>query len=572
MLTWIQYLLSDKVEDNWFHISEYFENISRIAPEESFESEDDFSLQEEEEESTSNATLEIKHKGDLMTLSRALARMEKPNFIKKLLQCNSYAIKERINGTKLMKMLLEDKFKQPLAVIALAIDGLAIVTLIPMFLVVLYRVILDFGEEWYWHSEKGSIFSHEIGFVLGCVLYFFLREIAQVVAMVELKMLRIYISDAWNWVDVSLIALVSWIMHYIITRGDVHRANFRVISALTSGIIWLKFLGFIRIVYFKFAIFMRVIQQIFREILPFCIVLFVVMGLFAEMLVLIFDGREGNIAFEAVDNTAWTSWGETGLTAYRMLFGDFDRDWFRTKRGNGAINRFAVILFVCFQFLVGIVLLNILIAVVSDSYEYCMEQGEFNHAQVRLNIAAEFESLGLSEASDLNKRIRKFARGSILGQNWLAYRQKQKFRQRQKIDTDRKIAKNKRKLDPNNQMLDQHIQKLEVLLHKDRAEIVKVRAELAELEQKVETMNKTVKSSQAELEQKMETMSRTVKSSQAELEQKVETMNKTIETISETMTLETMATVAERNALEQKIDAMSGVLNSVHAAIQGRGV
>ena len=59
MLTWMQYLLSDKVEDNWFHISEYFENISRIAPEESFESEDDFSLQEEEEESTSNATLQI---------------------------------------------------------------------------------------------------------------------------------------------------------------------------------------------------------------------------------------------------------------------------------------------------------------------------------------------------------------------------------------------------------------------------------------------------------------------------------------------------------------------------------
>ena len=47
------------------------------------------------------------------------------------------------------------------------------------------------------------------------------------------------------------------------------------------------------------------------------------------MFVVIFQGADDTI-YLARDHSVWVDWGEAYLGMYRMMLGDFERDWFRT--------------------------------------------------------------------------------------------------------------------------------------------------------------------------------------------------------------------------------------------------
>ena len=50
------------------------------------------------------------------------------------------------------------------------------------------------------------------------------------------------------------------------------------------------------------------------------------------------------------------------------MLGDFERGWFANE--NQGISSITVFFFICFTFMVMVLLLNMLIAIVSDSCEY----------------------------------------------------------------------------------------------------------------------------------------------------------------------------------------------------------
>ena len=75
------------------------------------------------------------------------------------------------------------------------------------------------------------------------------------------------------------------------------------------------------------------------------------------------------------------------ITVYTILLGDFgtfERDDFFTF--------FSVLLFVLFSFMVVIVLLNVLIAIVSDSYEKCLLRSQLLFGRARVMLLAELVS------------------------------------------------------------------------------------------------------------------------------------------------------------------------------------
>jgi|MDSY01.2.fsa_nt_gb Ca2+/Na+ antiporter len=65
------------------------------------------------------------------------------------------------------------------------------------------------------------------------------------------------------------------------------------------------------------------------------------------------------------DDAKWGTLAQTFFTGYNMMLGNFDTDDF-------TVNREAVILFVLFMIMVVIVMMNVLIAIVSDSYDVAM--------------------------------------------------------------------------------------------------------------------------------------------------------------------------------------------------------
>ena len=75
---------------------------------------------------------------------------------------------------------------------------------------------------------------------------------------------------------------------------------------------------------------------------------------------------------------------ETLLTQYRMMLGDFDRDWFGSD--TQSVETTGVLFFVLFTFMVMVLLLNMLIAIVSDSCESCSHGPKSSHTLHHCNM------------------------------------------------------------------------------------------------------------------------------------------------------------------------------------------
>ena len=92
------------------------------------------------------------------------------------------------------------------------------------------------------------------------------------------------------------------------------------------------------------------------------------------------DEREGGGA-----NDAFGSPGEAFISVFRMMIGDFEREWF--------FEPFTLVLFLTYMFVVMILMLNVLIAVVSDSYDFAVIKSVTLFRRARLDLAAEFEAM-----------------------------------------------------------------------------------------------------------------------------------------------------------------------------------
>merc|ERR1740136_464189 len=82
---------------------------------------------------------------------------------------------------------------------------------------------------------------------------------------------------------------------------------------------------------------------------------------------------------------------------YRMMLGDFDHYGFSAK--SKAVTVVVKILFVAFTFLVMLILLNMLIAIISDSYDYAIIRAEELFLQARINLAAELVAIGVAKSN-----------------------------------------------------------------------------------------------------------------------------------------------------------------------------
>ena len=79
------------------------------------------------------------------------------------------------------------------------------------------------------------------------------------------------------------------------------------------------------------------------------------------------------------------------LTSYQMMLGDFDMDIFARNKGDFYAQNIAIVLFVVFSLLVFIVLLNVLIAIVSDTYAGVMSDRDVEGRIAQADVVLEIE-------------------------------------------------------------------------------------------------------------------------------------------------------------------------------------
>ena len=223
--------------------------------------------------------------------------------------------------------------------------------------------------------------------------YFLFREIVQIIGLVSLKASWIWVYEPGNWLNVTYIAVIgTWTI--LATTGKGDNDVFRNGAALSFAILWLKFLSYLRKILIDFSVFSGGVFHVMKRLLAFLMCLTIILIAFSRMFFALFyeteyckeasatkgefeeypfvsalsspfDDEEftKNLICEANDTKIpWCNSWDSFLAVYTMLLGEVDETVFGD-------NTTALVLFVVFVLLVVILLANVLIAIVTDSYK-----------------------------------------------------------------------------------------------------------------------------------------------------------------------------------------------------------
>ena len=144
----------------------------------------------------------------------------------------------------------------------------------------------------------------------------------------------------WNWIDLTRLA----IMYFIVITFDHEEPTEKWILALVLGMVWLKIIKYLQV----FKTFRYLIQMCFdviHDLRTFMLVLMIFYAAYTQIMITLSDD--------------FTS-AEVMRSSYGLLYGDFgDYTEFDTVK---------FVVFVFFTFVIPLVLMNLLIAIMSDSY------------------------------------------------------------------------------------------------------------------------------------------------------------------------------------------------------------
>lgn len=225
------------------------------------------------------------------------------------------------------------------------------------------------------------------------IFYFIIAEIGKFVSLFLLsKNARNYFLSFWNLIDllaILLAALSSVTMRWQFTIGeeaDIIKDDsyLRGLLAVTTGFLWLRVLNFLKAINMQLATFVLAILQITKDIFWFCMILLTMVIAFSQMFFTLMAPptcATGDLSGRQCQQSEYL------LSVYTILLGDFglfSRDDFASN--------FSVLLVVVYSFLVTVVLLNVLIAIASDSYEKCLLKSQKLFGRARVMLIAELAS------------------------------------------------------------------------------------------------------------------------------------------------------------------------------------
>ena len=313
------------------------------------------------------------------------------DFVPSLVGLDEAAI-EQAATTPIVQKVLDTMITRPFAVSVIFFDCLFLLCLIFSF-----RKCADGFVE----GESPVTVMKWIYVANANIFYFIIRELGKAISLSLISARGFwskFVWGFWNVVDVFsiLFSLASTIFLRVqfsegFSLGDESRA-IRWCLSVATGLLWLRALGFLKTVNMQLATFVLATVQITKDLSWFLLILFAVVASFSQMFYTLLlppecaDGADSTPSTN-VETSLVCKPSEYYLAVYSILLGDygqFDREDFHTP--------FSVFLIVLFSFMVVIVLLNVLIAIVSDSYEKCLIRSQFLFGRARVMILAELIS------------------------------------------------------------------------------------------------------------------------------------------------------------------------------------
>ena len=195
---------------------------------------------------------------------------------------------------------------------------------------------------------------------------------------------RAYRGSIWNWVDLMAYGgLWANIVSLACFRGQRARDDARhgELVVFTTMLLWVKLLGFAKDVNLEFASFVLMLIQVGRDISKFMLVFLIFMLLFGHALHLR-PGARNSDQYGFHDDGAPSTFSSFGKTMQAMallgVMGGFDSDS-HLQTADLTILSLAA-------FMLIVVMLNVLIAIVSDSYTSAMAKSYQLYTDARYEI------------------------------------------------------------------------------------------------------------------------------------------------------------------------------------------
>lgn len=192
----------------------------------------------------------------------------------------------------------------------------------------------------------------------------------------------VYFSDFWNWIDICSFSLNSAVltMHFLETDAHI----MRVCSSTAVAIMWIKLFYWCRL-YTATAAFIRMIREIIIDCRAFGIMLFLCVCLFGNTLLILDQSRR----IEEIDLINEEAIGvpfiDSIIRSYLVGLGEFGMDNYSASNA-GLVWSY----FILSTFIIQLVFMNLLIAIMGDTFDRVQEVKEQSSLQEKLQMVDDF--------------------------------------------------------------------------------------------------------------------------------------------------------------------------------------
>lgn len=267
----------------------------------------------------------------------------------------SWLIDSAITNSYLQNVLNEMITKRfPTAI--LLIDLYLLILMIAVFWVASSRCISSRDDCGY--NQKNLLIILYSG-----ATYYLFRELSQALSMQALGLFQRWSSDTKNWLVVVTFFLVyadTAVMQFGLLEDSVW---FQTLVSLTFAMLCLCFISFLKFIMVGLAVFVHGLVFVLKKLWAFLVCLGVIIVAFSLMFVNLFRGTEYcTPSFsETCEAFPFCSFKDASLICIQMLVGQLiGNECFPT--------RLSIIFFVIYIFSACLLLVNVLIAIVIDSY------------------------------------------------------------------------------------------------------------------------------------------------------------------------------------------------------------
>eukprot|EP00979_Chaetoceros_neogracilis_P003213 scaffold553_cov184-Chaetoceros_neogracile.AAC.13 len=219
--------------------------------------------------------------------------------------------------------------------------------------------------------------------LIPCLLWLLFREIVQYLSATT----KFYFGDAANFVDIIQIGLVIVVL-LISFIGKAGIGEGLLVACI--GVAWTRLIFVISNLHYSLALFVAALLQVIKVLIPFMLVVSMICAAVAHIFHALYPLIDGSPCYTSNLEDQDCEWTSSLTKSYFHTFAmTLTGDWEFLTSNIGPLSYLAMI----FAFTMGIILMNMVIAVISNKYTEVEAKSEIAFWESRLRYIVEVESM-----------------------------------------------------------------------------------------------------------------------------------------------------------------------------------